>query len=107
MVTTACPSAASVGASTTPRRSASAEVSEPSRTRPVLKPRDDRQRQPETEKPRRDRDLVLQRAKVDLVGLAEEDEGERRPGEQLDRLACRRRIDDAEGVDPPARARSP
>ena len=61
--------------------------------------RDDRQRQPETEKPRRDRDLVPQRAEVDPGGVAEEDEGERRLGEQLDGLARRRRIDDAEGVD--------
>ena len=97
-VTTACPSAASVGARMTASRSASGHDSEPKRTRATPKPASERQRQPEAEQTSRDRDLVPERAEVDPRRVAEEDERERRLGQQLDRLAGDRRVDEPEGV---------
>ena len=59
----------------------------------------DRQRQPDAEQTSRDRDLVAERAEVDARGVAEEDDGERRLGQQLYRLAGHMRVDETEGVD--------
>ena len=98
-VTTACPSAASVGARTTASRSASAQVSEPSRTSADAEAGHDRQRQADPEQTRRDRDLVTERAQVDPRGVAEEHDRERRLRQQLHRLAGHARVDEPERVD--------
>ena len=103
-VTTACPSAASVGARITARRSASGHESDPEQEEPDDEPDEQRQRQADTEQARRDGDFVPERSEVDPRRVAEEDERERRLGEQLDGLARDGRVDEAERVGSDERA---
>ena len=98
-VTTAWPSAASVGARMIASRRASGHESAPKRTSADAEAGEDREWQAEAEQPGRDRDLVAQRLEVDPGGVAEEDERERRLGEQLHGLARDAGVDDAERVD--------
>ena len=91
-MTTAWPSAASVGARITASSSASAHESREAGERDD-EAGHERQRQADPEQAQRHRELAAQRAQVDPRGVCEQDQRERRFGEQLDRLAGRREID--------------
>ena len=93
-MTTAWPSAASVGARITARSSASAHKSSGNTTRASDESGHERQRQADPEQAQRHRELAAQRAHVDPRGVREQDQRKRRLGEQLDRLSGRRRLDE-------------
>ena len=103
-VTTAWPSAASVGARITARSSASGHARRAEQDEADAEARDERQRQPDPEQARGDRDLAAQRPEVDPRRIPEEHERERRLGEQLDRLARDSGIDEPERVAPDEKA---
>ena len=104
-MTTACPSAASVGASTIASTSASGQVSSPKSTSGDDRARDDRQRQPDAEQPRRQRDLAPQRPEVDPRRVGEEHERQRRLGERTHGAALDPRVEPAQ--EPRSRTTSP
>ena len=97
-VTTAWPRAASVGARITASSSASGHSSPPKTASAATKPGADRQRQADPEQPGGHADLLAERLQVDPRCVAEEHDGEGGLGQELDRLAARRRVDDPEDL---------
>ena len=63
---------------------------------PAAEPGDERQREPEAEKPDGNRQLTAKRAEVDARGVREQDDGQRRLGELLDALAQDGELEEAE-----------
>ena len=87
-----------MGARTTARSRASGHESAPSRTSPTPNPTSSVSGSAEPEQARRDRHLFPQCAEVDSRCVAEENEGERRLGEELDGLALDCGVDEPERV---------
>ena len=95
-VTTAWPSAASVQASMIESTSASTRLMPGSTPTPASVPASDRQRQPDPEQARGHGELVAQRRERDPRRVREEDERQRRLGQQLDGLGADPQVDQAE-----------